>query len=161
MVLKMADIGHLMAAEDVHMKWVEGLTEEFFAQGDDEKRQGLPVSFLMDRDKPGVSSSQVGFFDFVVLPLFRAWVAVFPKSQPMLTLIVRLRVYDRAPILYSLPPHCSLALCLVIASASPPVTHTSFLPRRPAPYPRFAISRTRAPHSHSPRANALSVQLSR
>ena len=87
MVLKMADIGHLMAAEDVHMKWVEGLTEEFFAQGDDEKRQGLPVSFLMDRDKPGVSSSQVGFFDFVVLPLFRAWVAVFPKSQPMLTLI--------------------------------------------------------------------------
>ena len=56
----MADVGHLMASWPVHMKWVEGLTEEFFSQGDDEKRTDMPVSFLMDRDRPGVSSSQVG-----------------------------------------------------------------------------------------------------
>jgi|TARA_B110000208_G_scaffold153850_1_gene186234 hypothetical protein len=30
---------------------------------------------------------KVGFLDFIVLPLFRAWVAVFPASQPMLDLI--------------------------------------------------------------------------
>ena len=60
MVMKMADVGHLMASWPVHMKWVEGLTEEFFSQGDDEKRTDMPVSFLMDRDRPGVSSSQVG-----------------------------------------------------------------------------------------------------
>ena len=35
-------------------------------QGDAEKARGMKVSFLMDRDKPGVTKSQIGFLDFVV-----------------------------------------------------------------------------------------------
>ena len=82
--LKISDIGHLTATLDVHKKWVSRLEEEFFEQGDCERARGMKVSFLMDRSKPGVSKSQVGFFDIVVFPLFKAWVDVFPASEPLL-----------------------------------------------------------------------------
>jgi len=82
--LKVADISHLAAETPVHLKWVDGLGEEFFRQGDREKALGLPPSFLCDRDKPGVTKSQVGFFDFVALPLFRTWASAFPEAQGLL-----------------------------------------------------------------------------
>ena len=41
-------------------RWVGNLEEEFFRQGDEEKRLRLPVSPLLDRDKAGVTKSQVG-----------------------------------------------------------------------------------------------------
>ena len=45
----------------VHLcRWVGNLEEEFFRQGDQEKLLGLPVSPLFDRDKLGVTKSQVG-----------------------------------------------------------------------------------------------------
>ena len=91
MVMKMADVGHLMASWPVHMKWVEGLTEEFFSQGDDEKRTDMPVSFLMDRDRPGVSSSQVGggslfSLSFSSLSIF----SLFLPPSPSLSLVLAL-----------------------------------------------------------------------
>jgi cAMP-specific phosphodiesterase 4/high affinity cAMP-specific and IBMX-insensitive 3',5'-cyclic phosphodiesterase 8 len=87
LALKVADIGHLMAEHRVHMLWIERLAEEFFRQGDIEKELELPVSFLCDRGAPGVSSSQVGFFDFVVLPLYRTWTSVVPSCTTMLTCV--------------------------------------------------------------------------
>ena len=62
MALKCADLGHLASPRDVHKKWVERLEEEFFRQGDREKQNGLSVSPLMDREKNGITKSQVGFF---------------------------------------------------------------------------------------------------
>lgn len=84
MAMKCADLGHVSLAWGVHEKWVSMVEAEFFAQGDKEKAAGLPVSFLMDRDKPGCSESQVGFFQFVVLPLMRSLVQVAPSMQQML-----------------------------------------------------------------------------
>lgn len=60
MALKCADIGHVTASLPVHLRWVSGLEEEFFKQGDQEKLNSLPVSPLFDRAKQGVSKSQVG-----------------------------------------------------------------------------------------------------
>ncbi|KAL0048533.1 hypothetical protein WJX82_005213 [Trebouxia sp. C0006] len=85
MLLKCAGIGHLAAAPANHRRWALYLEEEFFQQGDKEKAVGLPVSPLMDRSlKGGLTRSQVGFFDIVGLPLFRAMVGLFPNAQPML-----------------------------------------------------------------------------
>jgi len=85
MALKCADMGHLALDWNSHMRWVRRLETEFFAQGDKEIKLQMPsVSFLMDRSKPGVSETQVGFFDFVVLPLFREFVKAFPSVSPML-----------------------------------------------------------------------------
>uniref|UniRef100_A0A6T8JUN8 Phosphodiesterase n=3 Tax=Hemiselmis andersenii TaxID=464988 RepID=A0A6T8JUN8_HEMAN len=82
--IKIADIGHLYASHDVHIKWSERLEEEMWRQGDVEKQRSMKVSFLMDRDKPGVTKSQPGFVDFVVRPLFETWVACFPKCQTLM-----------------------------------------------------------------------------
>jgi len=68
----------------VHLKWVQALEEEFFLQGDREKESGLPVSPLMDREKNGITRSQVGFFDIVALPLFQTFSQAFSESTPML-----------------------------------------------------------------------------
>ncbi len=59
--LKCADLGHLASPRVVHKKWVQYLEEEFFRQGDREKQNGLTVSPLMDRDKNGITKSQVCF----------------------------------------------------------------------------------------------------
>ena len=59
MALKCADLGHLAAPWPVHQKWVAGLEEELFRQGDNEKQLLMPVSPLMDRSKGGITKSQV------------------------------------------------------------------------------------------------------
>lgn len=86
--MKCADLGHLALDWKMHLAWVRNLEEEFFAQGDREKSHGLPVSFLMDRDKTGASKTQVGFFDFVVLPLFRALVRAAPPAGSLLRAVL-------------------------------------------------------------------------
>merc|ERR1712087_829581 len=54
--------------------------DEFFAQGDEEKRIGVPVGMLNDRDKVNRIGSQHGFINFVVAPLVVATVRIF---QPL------------------------------------------------------------------------------
>jgi len=85
MALKCADIGHLTLEWSNHLCWVERLEEEFFAQGDKEKELSLEPSFLMNRDKPGVTKTQVGFFDYVALPLYKTLAKAFPMATPMLS----------------------------------------------------------------------------
>eukprot|EP00877_Chromochloris_zofingiensis_P005018 jgi/Chrzof1/14517/Cz09g05220.t1 len=101
MLLKVADLGHLASPPAVHRQWVLCLEEELFRQGDREKAVGLAVSPLMDRDKHGITKSQVGFFDIVALPLFQTFAQIpdsdvypdllmccslqkFPESEPIL-----------------------------------------------------------------------------
>ncbi|KAL6761468.1 3'5'-cyclic nucleotide phosphodiesterase [Haematococcus lacustris] len=84
MALKCSDLGHLAAPLPVHLAWVSRLEAEFFAQGDAERAQGLPISPLCDRTKQGITKSQVGFFDFVALPLFNNFTARFTAAKPLL-----------------------------------------------------------------------------
>ncbi|KAJ9531420.1 hypothetical protein QJQ45_006874 [Haematococcus lacustris] len=58
-------------------------------QGDSERAQGLAVSPLCDRTKQGITKSQVGFFDFVALPLFNNFVARFKSAKPLLRDVMR------------------------------------------------------------------------
>jgi 3'5'-cyclic nucleotide phosphodiesterase len=46
---------------------------EFFNQGDREREKGLPVSMFMDRQTTVVGKCQVGFIDYIVMPLFEIW----------------------------------------------------------------------------------------
>ncbi|KAF5835401.1 hypothetical protein DUNSADRAFT_7486, partial [Dunaliella salina] len=82
--MKCADLGHLTHEWQVHRKWVEALEEEMWRQGDAEKARGMPVSPLMDRAKGGITKSQQGFFDYVVLPQIKGFCKVFPKCTPLL-----------------------------------------------------------------------------
>merc|ERR1712110_700065 len=57
--------------------------EEFFAQGDEELRLGMPVGILNDRSKVNKPGSQHGFINFLVAPLVIGAVKVFPSFHPM------------------------------------------------------------------------------
>ncbi|GLC38258.1 hypothetical protein PLESTB_000940300 [Pleodorina starrii] len=82
--LKAADLGHLGEELGVHKRWVRCLEEEFFLQGDREAALGLPISPLFDRAKQGASKSQVGFYDFIALPLAHSLASAFPGALPLL-----------------------------------------------------------------------------
>ncbi|GIL62517.1 hypothetical protein Vafri_16725 [Volvox africanus] len=89
MALKCSDLGHVSASLPVHCRWVQLLEEEFFRQGDMEKQHSLPVSPLFDRCKPGITKSQIGFFDIVVIPLLNCFSRVFSNTKPLLTYTMR------------------------------------------------------------------------
>ena len=57
--------------------------DEFFGQGDAEKRLGLPVSALCDRDAVDMPSCQVGFYSFLVQPLYEAMHLLVPMDQQL------------------------------------------------------------------------------
>ena len=77
----MADLGHNCKKYEISLQWVKLLSEEFWRQGDLEKEKGLPISFLCDRDKIDVPSSQVGFLKGFILSSFDCLVAMFPKLK--------------------------------------------------------------------------------
>eukprot|EP00879_Flechtneria_rotunda_P005016 GHRR01005292.1.p1 GENE.GHRR01005292.1~~GHRR01005292.1.p1 ORF type:complete len:859 (+),score=362.03 GHRR01005292.1:904-3480(+) len=89
MALKCADLGHVTAALPVHIRWVDQLEEEFFRQGDVERHNCMSISPLFDRSKQGITKSQVGFFDIVVIPLFHTFGKVFGNCRPLLTYVMR------------------------------------------------------------------------
>lgn len=80
-LIHMADLGHNCKKYEISIQWVKLLTEEFWRQGDLEKKKGLPISFLCDRDKIDVPSSQVNFLKGFILSSFDCLVAIFPKLK--------------------------------------------------------------------------------
>jgi len=69
--LKAGDICHSALPWENHTRWSLRVTQEFYSQGDEESRLGLPVSALCDRAGAGDwGKSQRGFIEFVCLPLF-------------------------------------------------------------------------------------------
>lgn len=59
MTLHAADLGNPAKPESVMAVWTARISEEFFRQGDAEKKLGLKVSPMMDRTQPSIPKSQV------------------------------------------------------------------------------------------------------
>lgn len=96
MAMKVSDLGHLSSPLSLHLRWVIALEEESFRQGDAEKSYNMSVSPLFDRTKPGLSGSQIGFLDVVVLPCFKAFIDVFPQCNPIMQgVMVNYEYWDR------------------------------------------------------------------
>lgn len=53
--IKAADIGHAAKMIDLHERWTLLVCEEFFQQGDMEKKLGLPVSMFCDRENTDIA----------------------------------------------------------------------------------------------------------
>ena len=73
-----ADLGHNTKIFDISLKWVELLSNEFWLQGDKEKKMNLNISFLCDRDTTNVPKSQVGFIAGFIIPTYNYLVVMFP-----------------------------------------------------------------------------------
>jgi len=80
-MIHLADLAHNTRLFSISLKWVELLSEEFWRQGDLEKKQNLPVTFLCDRDDVNIPQSQKGFISGFIIPTFDCLVKIFPTLR--------------------------------------------------------------------------------
>ena len=74
-LMKSSDVSNPTKSWPIYQEWITRITEEFFNQGDKERELGLPISPFCNRDGPNANSptsSQQGFIEFIVNPLFEA-----------------------------------------------------------------------------------------
>jgi len=77
-ILKCADICNPCKPWPLSKLWSERVCDEFFKQGDYERKLQIPVTPLCDRYATTVAKIQSGFMQFVVLPLFTEWASFNP-----------------------------------------------------------------------------------
>jgi len=79
-----ADISNPGKKLKVSKIWTNLIIEEFFNQGDIEKKENLPVSFLCDRKTTNIPKSQVLFMTNIVLPSFKI-ISLFSNKLDFMT----------------------------------------------------------------------------
>ena len=77
LILHCSDISNPYKPWAVCEQWALLVVEEFSLQGDREKREGIPVSPMMDRELINLANMQMGFVEFVVTPLINGSLASF------------------------------------------------------------------------------------
>ncbi|KAG9488135.1 hypothetical protein GDO78_007760 [Eleutherodactylus coqui] len=74
MMIKCADVANPCRPLDMCIEWAGRISEEYFAQTDEEKRQGLPVVMpVFDRNTCSIPKSQISFIDYFITDMFDAW----------------------------------------------------------------------------------------
>ncbi|XP_026524122.1 cGMP-inhibited 3',5'-cyclic phosphodiesterase B isoform X1 [Notechis scutatus] len=71
--IKLADINGPAKIRDLHLKWTEGIINEFYEQGDEEANLGLPISPFMNRHSPQLAKLQDSFITDIVGPLCNSY----------------------------------------------------------------------------------------
>lgn len=72
--LHTADVSNPAKPWSLYRRWTAKISTEFYAQGDQERKRGLPVTPMLDRQRPiPIEKFQMGFIDAIVQPLFRAF----------------------------------------------------------------------------------------
>lgn len=87
-VLHLADISNPAKPNRFFEKWTDRCLDEFFQQGDEEKRRGLPVSPLCDRVSTDRAESQIGFIEYVVMPAFKVMGKCIPRVEDVVLPII-------------------------------------------------------------------------
>uniref|UniRef100_A0A8C5E373 Phosphodiesterase n=1 Tax=Gouania willdenowi TaxID=441366 RepID=A0A8C5E373_GOUWI len=74
MLIKCADVANPCRPLELCIEWAGRISEEYFAQTDEEKRLGLPVVMpVFDRNTCSVPKSQISFIDYFITDMFNAW----------------------------------------------------------------------------------------
>ena len=68
MIIHGADISNPGKPDKISNEWTKRVYDEFFVQGDLEKKKGLTVSTFCDRETTNINKAMIGFINFVVLP---------------------------------------------------------------------------------------------
>jgi hypothetical protein len=82
-VLHSADVSNPCRVWETTRGWSMLVIEEFFAQGDEERKLGIPVQFLNDRHKLNKPNSQIGFIEFMIAPFYFAQIKLWPTMAEM------------------------------------------------------------------------------
>lgn len=81
-IIHASDISNPAKPEKLYDEWVKLLFAEFFNQGDFEKNNNLPISLLCDRNTTNVDKAQIGFINFIVVPLWDVVFNIVPEAAP-------------------------------------------------------------------------------
>nr|XP_014340305.1 PREDICTED: high affinity cAMP-specific and IBMX-insensitive 3',5'-cyclic phosphodiesterase 8A isoform X2 [Latimeria chalumnae] len=74
MLIKCADVSNPCRPLEQCIEWAGRISEEYFAQTDEEKKQGLPVVMpVFDRNTCSIPKSQISFIDYFITDMFDAW----------------------------------------------------------------------------------------
>ncbi|XP_072403631.1 high affinity cAMP-specific and IBMX-insensitive 3',5'-cyclic phosphodiesterase 8B isoform X2 [Chiloscyllium punctatum] len=74
MLIKCADVANPCRSIKLCVEWAGRISEEYFAQTDEEKHQGLPVVMpVFDRNTCSIPKSQISFIDYFITDMFDAW----------------------------------------------------------------------------------------
>ena len=76
-----ADISNPAKKWKLCKTWAVKCINEFWNQGDMERKKGLPISFLMDRYTTNIAKSQNGFINVFVIPTFKIVIKILPKTK--------------------------------------------------------------------------------
>ena len=79
LLIHSADISNPTKKFNIYWKWAKLVVEEFFQQGDKEKKLGIKCSF--DRNTMTVNQNQLGFINYIEIPFFTLFIANFPKLK--------------------------------------------------------------------------------
>uniref|UniRef100_A0A665V8D9 Phosphodiesterase n=1 Tax=Echeneis naucrates TaxID=173247 RepID=A0A665V8D9_ECHNA len=71
--LKCADICNPCRAWELSRQWSERVCEEFYRQGDLERKFDLEISPMCNQQADSVPANQIGFISYIVEPLFEEW----------------------------------------------------------------------------------------
>jgi 3'5'-cyclic nucleotide phosphodiesterase len=91
LVIKAADLSHTAKSRELHLKWTDRIQNEFFRQGDLERKRGSPVSAFMDRHTTNIAQSQVGFINFLVVPMYESLEVLLPYPSFRQVIMSQLR----------------------------------------------------------------------
>merc|ERR1712066_502654 len=91
-ILHGADLSNTTKPFNIARQWTDRVLEEFFHQGDQERVLGRDFSPLCDRNSVSRASSQVGFINFIVKPMFQA-LAPFLDTSDLLSNMKRYHDY--------------------------------------------------------------------
>ncbi|GMT13953.1 hypothetical protein PFISCL1PPCAC_5250, partial [Pristionchus fissidentatus] len=110
-MIHLADLSNPTKPIDLYQQWNMRILEEYWRQGDEEKKMGIDVSPMCDRGNVTIEKSQVGFIDYIVHPLYETWAdLVYPDAQGILDQLEENREWYQSRIPESSPPsHCSTA----------------------------------------------------
>ncbi|XP_061892740.1 high affinity cAMP-specific and IBMX-insensitive 3',5'-cyclic phosphodiesterase 8A-like [Entelurus aequoreus] len=74
MLIKCADISNPCRPLQLCIQWAGRISEEYFAQTEEEKSQSLPVVMpVFDRKTCSIPKSQISFIDYFITDMFDAW----------------------------------------------------------------------------------------
>uniref|UniRef100_A0A5K4F8E6 Phosphodiesterase n=1 Tax=Schistosoma mansoni TaxID=6183 RepID=A0A5K4F8E6_SCHMA len=69
-IIHAADLSNPTKPLKIYQEWVSRIMEEMFRQGDQEKQYGIEISPMCDRETACIYSTQIGFIDYIVYPLW-------------------------------------------------------------------------------------------
>ncbi|ETO24824.1 hypothetical protein RFI_12333 [Reticulomyxa filosa] len=65
----------------IYRQWANRVMDEFYAQGDAEKKLGISVTSAFDRTQTTLPASQTGFINHVIKPWFDLWGELLPEKR--------------------------------------------------------------------------------